>query len=173
ADEAHQVLAPTYNETIFRMTENLEQGTIIVGLTATPGRGIDATQKRMLANIFANRKFGIDLKRQSGNKPTSDDNEYNVIDYLIMEEVIPTIEAEALHTYSEFSLTRNDMKSLNTLNQGDYAEYSNEFLKKLSDDNKRNIPIVERLMELADEKKQVLYFGTSRDQSLLVYAALM
>lgn len=170
ADEAHQVLAPTYSHTLFSMTESLEKGAIVIGLTATPGRGIDENQNRLLANEFAHRKFGIQIESES-KRYSDDDNIYKIIDYLIMEEIIPRIEPEALYTYSEFFLSKNDEKSLNKLT-GDYPEYSNEFLKKMSDDNKRNVPIVERLMQLGEQKKQVLYFGTSRDQSLLVYAVL-
>jgi superfamily II DNA or RNA helicase len=154
------------------MTENLEKGTVVVGLTATPGRGIDVIQNKLLAEVFAHRKFGITIDNQNNKRYSYDENEYNVIDYLIMEDIMPRIEAEALYTYSEFLLSKNDRKSLSTLIRGDYPEYSSEFLKKLSEDNRRNIPIVERLIELTEDKKQVLYFGTSRDQSLLIYAVL-
>lgn len=51
-DEAHKIVAPTYMKTV----ENLiKQNKILIGITATPGRGIDKYNENLkLANIFHN-----------------------------------------------------------------------------------------------------------------------
>ena len=54
SDEAHMLPAETFNNSI-NFLDNID-GTFIIGLSATPGRGVNENQNRMLADFFGQYK---------------------------------------------------------------------------------------------------------------------
>ena len=64
-DEAHKVLAPTYSDVVSSI---LEQGTKLIGLTATPGRGGDSlfADNKVLSEYFSSNM--ITLRDSNGVK---------------------------------------------------------------------------------------------------------
>ena len=60
-DEAHKALAPTYRALIPEI-EALNAGTVLIGLSATPGRGVlEAVQNERLAELFGSRLLSPDF----------------------------------------------------------------------------------------------------------------
>ena len=60
-DEAHQILAPTYKAAVRKVSSTSENETRLIGLTATPGRGIDETQNVRLVDEFQTDIQGIEF----------------------------------------------------------------------------------------------------------------
>ena len=166
-DEAHQVLAKTYEKTIESLVD-ASKGTRVVGLTATPGRGISEVQNKRLIEKF--REILITLEIFNAEK--NELYEGNVVQYLEDENILAEAIPQNLNTNFQYDLSEEDWKRLMTLHEGDHPEWSVEFLKSLANDNVRNTIIVEELKKLADEGKKILYFSVDQNQAKLIFVAL-
>lgn len=165
-DEAHQILAPTYNNAL-RQLANFEHSTRVIGLTATPGRGIDEQQNKLLVDEFHGNIIQIELDNDEKKI-----YERNIVRYLEDQEILAKAIPFPLKTDFEYELSDEEWNELTRLVQGDHPEYSKEFLKKLARDNTRNMLIIDKLRDYANQGKKILYFSTSKSQSILVFAAL-
>ncbi len=165
-DEAHKILARTYKESAYKLA-NFENSTRVLGLTATPGRGIDEIQNKLLVDEFHSEIIQIQL-----NKENERIYEKNIIKYLEDEEILSKAVYTSLPTKFAIDLSKDESLELKKLVEGDRPEFSPEFLKKMGDDNDRNLLIIEKLKEYADAKKKILYFATDLSQSILIFAAL-
>lgn len=153
ADEAHTVMARTYKNIIRRLEEN---GTRIIGLTATPIRGINNPENKELQEYFNDEIIEID----SGDA----DN----ISYLQSKGYLAYCDPETIKSNREFKLTREQRREF-----ADDHDLPSELLDKIASDNQRNIIIAERLKQLMDENKQVLYFAPNIKQSKLMCAIIL
>ncbi|MDA8004515.1 MAG: DEAD/DEAH box helicase [Alphaproteobacteria bacterium] len=164
-DEAHQILAKTYKLALEELV-NRKFGRVL-GLTATPGRGIDETQNKKLAKIFHGKIIEIKLY--------GDDEinyEKNIIKYLEFEDILAKAILDPMYTKDQYPLSKTELSGLRKLIQGDRPELTDDSLEKLANDNTRNIQIIDKLHKLASDGKKILYFATSKSQSLLVFMAL-
>lgn len=164
-DEAHQILAPKY-ESVIRNCSSFAKQTKIVGLTATPGRGINERQNNLLVEKFHTNMLPITLC----NDELEEQYEGNIVEYLEDEDVLARATLEPLDTGIDFELTDEEWKQLKNLAESDYGnypEFSESTLRKLASDNGRNILIINRIRQYAKQKKKILYFGTSKRQSML------
>ena len=164
-DEAHQILAPTYKSALSRITRR--NATRVIGMTATPGRGINEQQNKLLARTFSNNIIQINLQ---------DDDlknyEKNIIKYLEDNDILAKVNPSRLNTDFEYQLSRQELAALAKVIDGDRKEFDSALLQKLANDNTRNILIIEELRKLANDGKKILYFSTSKNQSILVYILL-
>lgn len=153
-DEAHKVIAPTYEE----VTRSLiGSRTAVVGLTATPGRSYhDETQNEALADFF----FGNIVQIPT---PTAG----SVIEYLRARDILSRMRMEPIQNRSTYELDAREIKNIEQ-----FHDFSNRFLAKLGTDDVRNIQIIQSLRSYLEQGQQVLYFGTSVDQSKFVSAVL-
>lgn len=165
-DEAHQILAPTYNRAL-RNLVNFENSTRVIGLTATPGRGIDEQQNNLLVDEFHGNIIQIELDEE-------DKKEYgkNIVRYLEDQEILSRAIPDPLYTDFKYEITNEEWKELTKIIEGDHPEYTKDFLKNLANDNVRNMLIIDKLKEFAEQGKKILYFSTNIPQSILVFAAL-
>lgn len=154
-DEAHQVIAPTYKNVV----DSLRKGNYIahfIGLTATPGRGnLCNEDTRLLINFFSGEKIEID----SG--------ETSVFEYLRGKKVLAHIEKDPLYTGQTYELTEKDRKYIQT-----HFDFPKEFVEKISSDDIRNIEIIKKLKKECEEKKKIIFFAGSIDQSKFICATL-
>ena len=153
ADEAHNVIARTHKSIIRRLEEN---NTRIIGLTATPIRGINSPENKKLIEYFNDKIIEID----SGDM----DN----ISYLQSKGYLAHCEPETIRSYREFNLTKEQQRKF-----ADDHDLPLDLLNKIANDNKRNIIIAERLKKLISENKQILYFATNIKQSKLMCAIIL
>jgi len=153
ADEAHNVIARTHRNVIKRLEENR---TRIIGLTATPVRGIDSPENTQLREYFNDQIIEID----SG--------ELDNISYLQRKGYLAYCEPETIRSNREFTLTREQRRRF-----ADEHDLPLELLDNIASDNERNIMIAERLKELVSEDKQVLYFAPNISQSKLMCAIIL
>ena len=152
-DEAHKVLAPTYKE----VTEALlGETTKVVGLTATPGRGADdEEQNAALANFF----FGEMVTIASGD--------VSVIDYLRAKRVLSETTYVPLLTAQSYALSTKEKIHLES-----FFDLPAGVLKRIGDDDVRNVEIVKRLEAEAVEGRQIIFFGCSVEHSKFICALL-
>lgn len=158
-DEAHNVLARTYNETIQNLKDFRKKQTRIVGLTATPGRGSgEPIQNEKLVSFFDNRIIGI---------PSGD---IGVIVYLQRKKILARCIRKPLETNIRYTLTTEEWKNLSKSFE---HEYPDGLLERIANDNSRNAIILFRLIELAKECNHILVFGASLKQSKLLCGLLI
>jgi DNA repair protein RadD len=167
-DEAHQILAPTYKHALATIRASGDD-TKVIGLTATPGRGIDSQQNDLLVEVFRNRIIGIELD----DPKIIETYENNIIEYLEDIGVLSRAEPEPLETDLEFDVSEEEWRKLSAMYVDENNEYTPDFLEELAENNKRNILIIEKLKKYADAGKKILYFSVNLEQSVLVFAALM
>lgn len=165
-DEAHKILAPTYEKLLYTITS--EKNSKVFGLTATPGRGIDQEQNDKLAMTFHNDLLGIEL-----NKKDEEMYEENIVECFEDKGILAKVNLEPLITRCEYPLTKEEwIKIATNMYDGDYKEFDPKMLKNLAEDSKRNILIVNTIRTYAQKKKKILYFSTNLEQSRIVTAAL-
>jgi DNA repair protein RadD len=165
-DEAHRILAPTYKKSLYQLT-NFENSTRIIGLTATPGRGIDEIQNKLLVDEFQGQIIQIEL-----NEELKKIYEKNIIKFLEDEEILSKAIYTPLPTKFMIDLSKKDRLGLKKLVEGDRPEFSSEFLERLGNDNDRNLLIIEKLKEYAENGKKILFFATNVSQSMLIFTVL-
>jgi superfamily II DNA or RNA helicase len=151
-DEAHNVIAPTYSDSIEKLRGN---GTRIIGLTATPIRGIKTTENEDLMDFF-DRKI-IDI-----------DSDENSIEYLQRRGYLAHCLPETIDTQITFRISKDVMRLMSL-----ERDLPPNFLHEVAIDNKRNLIIARLLKKLADERIKVLYFAPSVYQSKLMCALLL
>ena len=166
-DETHQILAPTYEDILDSLIDFQKQ-TRVVGLTATPGRGISKIQNERLVKKFHENIIPI----RFDDEQLDEQYENNIVEYLEDQGVLAKAVLDPLNTDYTYDLSEDEWKQLTKLVQGDHPEYSKKFLKELANDNLRNVKIIEAIKKYADEGKKILYFSADISQSKLVYIIL-
>jgi len=158
-DEAHNVLARTYYETIENLKDFHKKQTRVVGLTATPGRGSgDQIQNERLVSFFDNKIIRIPSRGEGA------------IAYLQSKKILARCKRKPLPTNINYTLTKDEWKSLS---KSFIHEYPDGLLERIANDNKRNSLIILRLIELAKECNHILVFGASIKQSKLLCGLLI
>ena len=152
-DEAHRVSAPTYNKVTMAF---VGEKTSVMGLTATPGRSSESHEENQaLADFFFNKVLSI----EAGDKP--------VIEYLRDREVLSLSSRMPLFTHRDFALTQADLKHFET-----FWDLPPGVLRRLGQDDIRNVEIIKRLEEEAHKGSQILFFACSVEHSKFICAIL-
>tara|TARA_B100001123_G_scaffold316740_1_gene354708 strand:- start:2098 stop:3735 length:1638 start_codon:yes stop_codon:yes gene_type:complete len=150
-DEAHQAPAPTYKDAIKRITGRSK----LVGLTATPGRGSDAEAQRV-SGFFDGNKVSMEGKYA----------EPNPIAYLIKEKILSNIKYYSL-TGSKVNVSPEEYKYIK-----DQLKIPDSIFKELEKDTKRNLTIIQEIIELVVENKQTIVFASSVKHAQLLTICL-
>jgi len=152
-DEAHKVIAPTYEQVTKKL---IGDDTCCIGLTATPGRSIvNLDENKKLAQFFFQEIVSID----SGD--------LSAIDYLRQKKILAQAEYVPLRTTTSFALTELEKKSLEK-----FLDLPSGFLLRVGRDVIRNAEIVKRLMSYADVGRKILFFGCSVEHSKFICSSL-
>lgn len=153
-DEAHRVLAPTYKA----VTDALwGQNSRLIGLTATPGRGIDnADENRRLSEYFNEEKLDIETL-----------NHQSVFDYLKKKGILSFASYSPLVTTPTFPLTQREITYLE-----EHFDYPPAFVKKIGEDETRNFEILNELIVNLKTHQKALFFGCSVDHSKFICSML-
>jgi DNA repair protein RadD len=154
-DEAHQAIAETYQLVLEILAKNLDSR--ILGLTATPGRTWNDPEKDALLADFFNRSK-VTLKIDGYKSP---------IDYLIAEGYLADPEFEKLE------ISNADLFSAAELIELQKAlEIPTHILKKLGEDDVRNLKIITKLEDLVKSHKRILVFAATVEHSALLASVL-
>lgn len=152
-DEAHMAIAPTYKNLIdLFINTNIGIGREIkfLGLSATPGRTYnDPDEDLKLAQVFGGRKVVLQVDGYS-----------NPLDYLVAEGYLAKINNVPLRYDDACS------ELITGLN------IPAEVIRKLSEDEVRNILIVKKVSELVKRHKRIILFAITVEHSDLLAATL-
>ena len=159
ADEAHMALAPTYNAAIRLFSKRDSK---VIGLTATPGRhGLeeDNEETKKLVEFFQDNIIRMN-EFCGGLSP---------IKFLQERNILSKVTRLPLVTNYEIDLSESQKRSFQeTLSLPESA------LKKIGEDQKRNLTILSQIIKLRTEyKKKILVFATSKDNSNLLASLLL
>lgn len=153
ADEAHMSPADTFSSSI-NFLDSIDETTII-GLTATPGRGIKHSQNEELANFFGQYKISI-----------TDENNFDLEDpikYLQDKNILSRIKAFKIATNFSFELSQE--QQLNILNN---FQIHDALIKKMAKDEERNLCIISHIIDLVNKGKSTIVFACSLEHSKLL-----
>ena len=153
SDEAHMLPAETFNNSI-NFLDNID-GVFIIGLSATPGRGVNENQNRMLADFFGQYKISI-----------TDENDKELVDpikYLQDRKILAKIKAFSIAT--NFNIELSDEQKLNILNN---FQINDLIIKKMEKDEERNLCIISHLIDLVGKGKSIIVFACSLEHSKLL-----
>ena len=154
-DEAHQAVAPTYRD-LLELVVDRKESTMLLGLTATPGRTWnDPTEDERLSDFFSKKKVTLDIPGYE-----------NPIDYLIDQEYLAKPLFESLEVESSRSLLdqTSDLDGL--------VEIPETILRELGDDEQRNLVILNKVETLAREHQRVIVFAPSVASARLLATVL-
>ena len=158
-DEAHKVVAPTYQ----RVTRALlTDGASVIGLTATPGRSygnLNTNEENMaLSDFFFNAHISFNPHGQSA------------IQYLRNKGVLAHADFEPLMISGEnLVLTNRELDYVSRM-----FELPPELLTRLGKSHLRNAEILNKLIDLVRSgvSKSTIFFATSLEQSRLISSLL-
>lgn len=153
-DEAHKVVAPTYLHTVKAI---IGDETRIIGLTATPGRSAtNETDNKALSNFFFQKKVGIGTP-----------SEQSVIEYLRERRVLARAKFVPLITNLTYELSSSEKTALER-----FFDFPAVFIKRLSNDDVRNVEILKRLKLELEQEKRILLFACSVEHSKFLTSCL-
>lgn len=153
-DEAHRVLAHTYKE----VTDSLfGVNCHLIGLTATPGRGIDnAEETKKLSEYFNKEK--LDISVPDGK---------TVFSYFKSRGILSHATFQPLITSPSFALTPKDLEYLEL-----HYDFPPAFVKRIGENETRNVEIVNQLQNQLKTREKGLFFGCSVDHSKFICSIL-
>lgn len=159
-DEAHMTLAKTYKESVDMFSGRNSK---ILGLTATPGRhGVDGddSETKELARYYENNL--INMNHFCGD--------LSPVEFLQEKEILSKVIKRRLVTDFSFDLSLNDKSRLSQ-----QLTLSSNTLEKVASDATRNMLIIDQIQKIIDieERKKILVFASSKDNSDLLAALLM
>lgn len=153
-DEAHRVLAPTYKmvtDSLFGLNARL------IGLTATPGRGINnEIENKKLSEYFNEEKLEIQTPK---NK--------SVFSYLKGIGVMSYVDFQPLTTSPSFSLGTKELTYLEK-----HFDFPPSFLRKIGENEIRNFEIIKELLDKLKSHNKALFFGCSVEHSKFICSML-
>jgi DNA repair protein RadD len=155
-DEAHQAIAPSYRHVLDAIFYK-QPRTSLLGLTATPGRTwSDIGRDAELAAFFGRQKVTLSVEGYS-----------NPIDYLIDEGYLARPHFEPLLYQSGLTLSAADRRNL-----AESLDVPSAVLRKLGDDEQRNLVILQRVEELLADHRRILVFAATVDHAVLIATVL-
>lgn len=155
-DEAHMILAPTYQHII-----ELFQGVAspdLLGLSATPGRAtFDEDENREFAKFFNYTK--IDLKIDGYDNP---------IDYLQDAGYLSRVNyIDVPYKPEDLNLTSSDIEAISSR-----ENIPDRVLKALGDDTKRNVKLIDVTLREVAAQSKIILFACSVSNAEAVFAIL-
>ena len=149
-DEVHKLIADKTKKIISKIIFS-NRSTRVVGLSATPIRE-DKDESKELVDFFRNNI-----------KILNPQNQQSTIDWLISEKMLAT------PIWKEIEYDSSDLDSSKAF-RGD--ELKKEFLERIGNFSERNLSLIRTIEKLISEKKKIIVFTSSVDQSYILQAVL-
>lgn len=173
-DEAHRAGASETKKAINMLMSYSGEKKALIGLTATPGRTGD-TENELFRGMFDNKIIDIDtsILNQLNLSKTDADNtipECDVIKYFQDRGILSKLKRTPLQ-YGE--LEANEIAALKVhMTRNGYKDVTEEFLKTIAFNKKRNAVIVNKLIDLNNEHIPTIVFACSVEHGKMLSAAL-
>lgn len=154
-DEAHMSLAPTYKKLIKSI---VRQGSLLMGLTATPGRNVDGDEdNKALAELYF--QTPIRLECPEGGE---------VFSYLRKQGIMARTSMTVIKGSNE-SLSQREIDSFQSK-----LSIPQAVLNRLAAEDQRNLEIIYKILELLEEspKCKILFFACSVNHSRFITSVL-
>lgn len=155
-DEAHQAIAETYSLVLDALVVPYEN-TALLGLTATPGRtwnNIDQDAK--LAKFFGNNKVSLEIEGYD-----------SPVDYLIEQQYLAKANYRSLFYDGGVELSLQDLDRIN-----EQLDIPNFILKRLEEDEQRNLCIILELEDLTKRHQRIIFFAISVHHAKVISTVL-
>ncbi|QUS61581.1 DEAD/DEAH box helicase [Synechocystis sp. PCC 7339] len=155
-DEAHQAIAETYSLVLDSLVVPYEKNALL-GLTATPGRtwnNIDADAQ--LSKFFANNKVTLEIEGYD-----------SPVDYLVDQQYLAKANYRSLFYDSGVELSLQDIDKINQ-----QLEIPNAILKRLEEDEQRNLRIILELEDLTQRHQRIIFFAISVHHAKVISTVL-
>jgi superfamily II DNA or RNA helicase len=146
-DEAHMAIAPSFQLNLSVLTSF---NSSLLGLSATPGRTWNRPEDdEQLSNFFQKQKVTLSVEGYS-----------NPVDYLVSEGYLAKVNNTKLLYKSGFTISEQDLDYLrNNLHLPD------KFLRDMSQDQQRNILIIQKVEELIVRHNRIILFALNVEHS--------
>ena len=155
-DEAHSAVAETYSILLDALVIQ-RRATALLGLTATPGRSwLDMDADEKLAKFFEHQKVTLSVAGYA-----------SPIDYLVNEEYLAQADFQSLLHDGTTELTPADLREIESS-----LEIPRSIMRKLAEDDQRNLRIYVEIERLAKQHKRILVFAATVEHSDLLAAVL-
>lgn len=156
-DEAHNAIAETYKPLI-EVFHNQEAR--VIGLTATPVRGIKTKENDELRDFFNDNLVSIKTDEGDTDSPIRFLQKKGYLSHVNIKEFdsVSIIDSISPRLWRLASKAR---------------DLPDKFLQLIAENNDRNKMIAKKLIDIAKNKKRILYFGTNIFQSKLMCALML
>ncbi|MET7400626.1 DEAD/DEAH box helicase family protein [Dactylosporangium sp. NPDC005572] len=154
-DEAHQIIAPTYQRVVDALT--IRPDASLLGLTATPGRTwSDISKDEQLSEFFSRQKVMLRIKGYTNPVTALIDQGY------LSKPTVTTVTSQTgLH------LSEQDRRALAAS-----FDIPTDIVARLAHDEQWNLQIIRIVLDLVDRHRRVLVFAASVDHCRLIAAVL-
>ena len=155
-DEAHQSIAPTYQLVLETLVEK-QPTTGLLGLSATPGRtwnNVDEDQR--LADFFRRQKVSLEVQGFA-----------NPVEYLVEQGYLARPIFSPLFYNSGADLSPKDLADIES-----GLDIPARILDRLAQDEQRNLGIIHRAEQIAQEHRRTILFAASVGHAKLLAAVL-
>ena len=173
-DEAHRAGASETKKAINTLMSYSGEKKALIGLTATPGRTGD-TENELFRGMFDNKIIDIDtsILNQLNLSKTEADNttpESDIIKYFQDRGILSKLKRTPLQ-YGK--LESKEIAALKVhMTKNGYRDVSDDFLKIIAMNRKRNAVIVNKLIDLNNEHIPTIVFACSVEHGKMLSAAL-
>lgn len=151
-DEAHRALAPSFRSVIESLTQ---EGATLVGLSATPGRGVDKDREnRELSNLF-------------GNRLISPRSEEGLIERLQEAGILARLRRRLIETGIEVHAQEREIESVRL-----GFDYGSVVLRTLSKNQARNRLLTEIVKTEVQKKRPTIVFACTVEHARMLSTAL-
>ncbi len=156
-DEAHSAIAETYQLILDALVKMPHPNPGLLGLTATPGRTwADIEIDEQLSAFFSRRKVTLQIEGYS-----------NPVDYLVDKQYLACVYYSPLYHEGGAGFSEADKQKVQ--NSFDIPD---SILKRLAEDELRNLAIITKLEELSKHHRRILVFAATVTHAEVLAAIL-
>ncbi|MFJ9592407.1 DEAD/DEAH box helicase [Streptomyces virginiae] len=155
-DEAHQIIAPTFQRVVDALT--IHPNASLLGLTATPGRTwADISQDEQLSEFFSRQKVMLKIEGYS-----------NPVTALIEQGYLSRPTMKTVASEAGLHLSVQDQRLL-----ANSFDIPSKIISELARDEQWNLKVVQAILDLLERKhRRILVFAASVDHCRLIAAVL-
>ncbi|WP_433577887.1 DEAD/DEAH box helicase [Nocardia brasiliensis] len=154
-DEAHQIIAPTFQSVVDDLTIRYDAS--LLGLTATPGRTwADISKDEELSEFFSRQKIMLEIEGYT-----------NPVTALIEQGYLARPSMQTVASSAGMHLSARDQQLLARA-----FDIPHTMLAELARDEQWNLKIVQTILELLQKHRRILVFAASVEHCRLVAAVL-
>jgi superfamily II DNA or RNA helicase len=154
-DEAHQIIAPTYQRVVDALT--IRPDASLLGLTATPGRTWSNISKdEQLSDFFSRQKIMLSVK-----------DHVNPVTALIEQGYLSKPTVMTVTSETGLHLSEQDQRALAAS-----FDIPADIVARLAQDEQWNLQIVRVILDLVNRHRRILVFAASVDHCRLIAAVL-